>query len=142
MNKITLKRKAGDFGFEAHDEAQNVVRMDTKKELGGVDFGTTPMQLLLMGMAGCSGIDVVSILKKQRQDLQDIEIQIEGEREKAGDVSLWKKANIIFVLKGNLDPEKAQKACDLSMNKYCSVATTLRMAGCLIQHEVQILSAS
>ena len=71
MIKINLKRVAGDFGFEAIDASGHVLKMDTSSESGGVDFGIRPMQVLLMGMGGCSGIDIVMILQKQRQTIVD-----------------------------------------------------------------------
>jgi uncharacterized OsmC-like protein len=77
MIKINLKRVAGDFGFEATDASGHVLKMDTSTESGGVDFGIRPMQVLLMGMGGCSGIDIVMILQKQRQTIVDFSMHIE-----------------------------------------------------------------
>jgi putative redox protein len=96
------------------------------------------MQLLLMGLGGCSGIDIVSILKKQRQQVESFSIRIEGEREAGTDPSLWKEVNVLFELSGNIDPEKAQKACALSMDKYCSVAQTLRRSGTTLRWNVVV----
>ncbi|HEY8389326.1 MAG TPA: OsmC family protein [Parasegetibacter sp.] len=138
MVKIDIKRTKGDFGFEASDANGHTIFMDASPEIGGGDSGARPMQVLLMGLGGCSGIDIVNILKKQRQDLQDIAMTIEAERETGKEPALWMKANIVFHLNGNLDPSKAQKAADLSMEKYCSVAETLRRAGCEITWEVRI----
>jgi putative redox protein len=139
MVKIELTRVEGDFGFEARDENGHVVKMDSKPESGGLNFGVRPMQLLLMGLGGCSGIDIVSILKKQRQTIEGFEMKIEGEREPGVEPSLWKTVNIIFELKGNIDIEKARRACALSMDKYCSVAETIRRAGCNITWDVRVL---
>src|ERR1700748_2791593 len=71
MSKIELYRVSGDFGFEATDENNHTVRMDSSPDSGGQNFGVRPMQMLLMGLGGCSAIDVISILKKQSQDVQD-----------------------------------------------------------------------
>jgi putative redox protein len=84
-----------------------------------------PMQMLLAAMGGCSGIDVVSVLKKQRQDLRDIKITITGEREKDAVPALYTEVHAHFRLYGNVDPQKAEKAVSLSVEKYCSVARTL-----------------
>ena len=138
MIKVELERVNNDFGFEARDVNGHTVRIDTSAETGGNNFGVRPMQLLLMGLGGCSGIDVVSILKKQRQQVESFSIKIEGEREAGTDPSLWKEVNVIFELSGNIDPEKAQKACALSMDKYCSVAQTLRRSGTTLRWEVVI----
>jgi putative redox protein len=112
--------------------------MDSKPESGGVNFGIRPMQMLLMGLGGCSGIDIVAILKKQRQTIEGFDMKIEGEREAGVEPSLWKSINIIFELKGNIDMDKARKACALSMDKYCSVAQTLVKAGCEIKWDVRV----
>ena len=99
--------------------------MDTSEETGGDNFGARPMQMLLMGLGGCSAIDIVTILKKQRQQIDDFKIEIEGEREQGKEPSLWKNVRIKYFLKGQIEPEKAKRACELSMGKYCSVAATL-----------------
>ncbi|MBS1495675.1 MAG: OsmC family protein [Bacteroidetes bacterium] len=129
MNKIELHRVAGDFGFDATDENGNIVTIDGAESIGGQGYGSRPMQLILMGLGGCSGIDIVAILKKQRQVVTGVNIKIEGEREKDKIPSLWKSVNIIFELSGDIDENKAQRACALSMDKHCSVAETLRLGG-------------
>lgn len=138
MARIELTRLEGDFGFEAHDAFGHSARMDSSPETGGGNFGIRPMQMLLMGLGGCSGIDIVSILKKQRQTVEDFRMVIEGDREKGKDPTLWEKVHISFELKGNIDPDKAKKACELSMDKYCSVAATLRGAHCQITWGVRV----
>ena len=140
MAQIEVNRVNGDFGFEARDASGHIARMDSSPETGGLDFGIRPMQMLLMGLGGCSGIDIISILKKQRQTVEGFRMLIEGEREKGKEPSLWETAHIIFELKGTIDPDKAKKACELSMEKYCSVAATLREARCTITWEVKIVA--
>jgi putative redox protein len=142
MVKIELTRKEGDFGFEAKDANGHTVRMDSNPESGGVNYGIRPMQMLLMGMGGCSGIDIVAILKKQRQTVEGFDMKIEGERETGLEPSLWKNVRIVFELRGNIDIDKARKACALSMDKYCSVAETIRRAGCEITWDVKVLEAT
>ena len=129
MLEINLRRVSGDFGFEAKDANGHTVYMDSSEESGGINFGVRPMQMLLMGLGGCSAIDIVMILKKQRQTIEDFAIKITGVREPGKEPSLWQSAKIIFFLKGAIDNEKAARACELSMNKYCSVAETLRRGG-------------
>ena len=138
MIQINLKRVQADCGFEATDINGHVIRMDTSPETGGVNFGVRPMQVLLMGLGGCSGIDIVMILKKQRQTVDDFSIRIEGERETGKDPSLWKNVKVIFELTGKIDMEKAERACELSMDKYCSVAETLRRGGTQFSWEVRV----
>lgn len=139
MVKIELSRKEGDFGFEAKDANGHVVRLDSNPESGGINFGVRPMQMILMGLGGCSGIDIVSILKKQRQTVDGFDMIIEGEREPNVEPSLWQTVKLVFLLKGNIDIEKARKACALSMDKYCSVAETLRRSGCNLTWDVKVV---
>ena len=136
MPKIELKRVQDDFGFDITDEYGNTVKMDSSPQSGGKDYGVRPMQALLMGLAGCSAIDVISILKKQRQEIVDYKMIVNGDREPNVEPSLWKDINIEFHLYGNIDQDKAQKAADLSVGKYCSVAATLVKAGADIKYQV------
>jgi putative redox protein len=138
MIEINLHRKQGDFGFEATDANGHTVHLDTSNETGGQNYGVRPMQMLLMGLGGCSAIDIVMILKKQRQVIEDFSINITGEREPGKEPSLWQAVKIIFTLKGNIDKEKAARACELSMNKYCSVAATLMKSGTQLKWEVNV----
>ena len=138
MAKIELARVSGDYGFEATDELGHVVKMDSSLESGGQNFGVRPMQMLLMGLAGCSAIDVIAILKKQRQRIDGYKMVINGDREVGKEPSLWKTITIDFNLFGEIDEEKAKKAAELSISKYCSVATTLREAGADIKWNVYV----
>ena len=138
MPKIELSRVSGDYGFEAKDENGHIVRMDSNPQSGGLDFGVRPMQMLLMGLAGCSAIDVIGILKKQRQDVKDYKMIVNGDREAGKEPSLWKDVNIEFHIYGDIDLDKAQKAVDLSVTKYCSVAATLEKAGAEIKYSVSV----
>jgi len=138
MIKIELERVEGDYGFEAKDANGHTVRMDTSPDGGGTNFGVRPMQMLLMGLGGCSGIDIVNILKKQRQGIEGFSMKIEGEREAGKEPSIWKNVTIIFELTGTIDPDKARRACELSMDKYCSVAETLRRAGGELKWDVRV----
>ena len=136
MIEINLQRVSGDFGFEAKDANGHTIHIDSSDESGGNNFGVRPMQMLLMGLGGCSAIDIVMILKKQRQTIQDFSIKITGEREPGKEPSLWANAKIIFMLSGDIDAEKAARACELSMNKYCSVAEILKRSGTVLTWEV------
>ena len=136
MAKIELSRVHGDFGFEANDENGHILKMDSSPESGGQNYGFRPMQTLLTGLAGCSAIDVITILKKQRQEVKDYKMIINGDREKGVEPSLWKNINVEFHLYGNIDEDKAAKAVELSMDKYCSVSATLRKAGADIKWRV------
>lgn len=138
MPKIELARVNGDYGFDATDENGHVIKMDTNPNNGGQNYGARPMQLLLVGLAGCSAIDVIGILKKQRQEVRDYKMVVNGDREAGVEPSLWKEINIEFHLYGNINRDKAVKAVELSVGKYCSVAATLEQAGANIKWEVFI----
>jgi putative redox protein len=142
MIHVEVNRVHGDYGFEAKDAFGHTVSLDTSPETGGENFGVRPMQMLLLALGGCSGIDVVSILKKQRQTVARFRMLIDGEREQGKDPSLWKYIKIKFELSGAIEPEKAQRACELSIEKYCSVAATLRAAGCEIVWEAKVVHLS
>lgn len=135
---ITLHRVDDDFNMEARDENGHKVHMDAAEASGGHNNGVRPMQMLLMGLGGCSAIDIVMILKKQRQEIEDFNIEILADREEDKEPALWYKMRIIFSLKGNIDQGKAERAAELSMQKYCSVAETLRRSGADITWEVKI----
>jgi putative redox protein len=78
-----------------------------------------------MGVAGCSGIDMISILKKQRQEITSFKADVEGVREEVGDAKPFKNIYVVFYLEGNIKEDKALKAAQLSFEKYCSVAKTV-----------------
>ena len=141
MAKIELARVSGDYGFEATDENGHIVRMDSSPESGGKNFGVRPMQILLVGLAGCSAIDVLAILKKQRQEVKDYKMVVNGDREVGKEPSLWQNVNIEFHLYGDIDEGKALKAVELSINKYCSVSATLEKAGAKITYQVFVHAA-
>ena len=138
MFRVEIERIHGDYGFEARDSMGHTVHMDTSPETGGDNYGVRPMQSLLLALGGCSGIDIISILKKQRLKVDSFKAIIEGEREQDVEPSLWKRVNVQFMLEGNMDGDKAKRACQLSIEKYCSVAETLRRAGAKISWTVAV----
>lgn len=125
-----------DYGFDIRDERNHEMRIDIPVEQGGKGTGFRPMQTVLAALCGCSGVDIVSILKKQKQDLRGLEIKIDGEREHDKTPSLWEKVDMTIELTGEIEPGKAWRAVELSVNKYCSVAETLRRAGAQISWRV------
>ena len=140
MIHVEVLRVSNDYGFEGKDASGRIVKMDSSPESGGHDYGIRPMQMLLLGLGSCSGIDIVSILKKQKQTVTGFRVSIDGEREVGKEATKWKYIKMIFEMNGPIDPEKAQRACALSIEKYCSVAATLRDAGCKIEWETKIIS--
>ncbi len=111
--------------MQAMNESGRSISIDSSPDAGGQNLGFRPMQLMLAGIGGCSGIDVISILKKQRQPLEDIRIRVRGDREPNKTPSLFEKIHIVFTLKGKLDENKVKRAIELSIKQYCSVAKIL-----------------
>jgi len=123
--KIELNRLNDGFHLEAVNEQGKTVQIDASPDIGGTNQGMRPMQLLLSAMGGCSTIDIINILKKQKQPLRDIKITVTGEREKDVVPSLFVEVHTHFRLYGDLDRDKVERAVSLSVDKYCSVAKTL-----------------
>lgn len=137
--RVELKRIDNAFQMQAVAENGKTVSFDGSQKIGGHNAGVSPMQTLLMAMGGCSAIDIILILNKQKQEIADFTITIDGEREADKEPALWKTVHAHFKLKGKIEPDKAQRAVQLSIEKYCSVAATLRAAGASITYEVTVL---
>lgn len=121
--KITLKRLNDGYLFEGTNTAGNKILLDNTSEPDAQ--GVSPMESVLMAVAACSGIDIVSILKKQRQEISSFSAEVEGERIPVDEAKPFRKITVKFLLEGNIDPVKAKKAAQLSFEKYCSVSKTL-----------------
>lgn len=111
--------------MEAINEEGNSLLMDSAADIGGQGKGMRPMQLLLAAVGGCSSIDVLLILKKQKQLVESFEVEVEGERKKKEEYSLFRDICLHFKIKGKVDADKAERAVKLSVEKYCSVSKTL-----------------
>lgn len=126
------------FGMDIQDADGHLMRMDIPVDQGGSGSGFRPMQSMLAALCGCSSVDVISILKKQRQELSSLKIEVDGHREEGKEPSLWKQIHLVFKMEGNMDLSKAKRAVDLSLEKYCSVAETLRKAGATIDYSIYL----
>ncbi|WP_256004781.1 OsmC family protein [Pedobacter deserti] len=122
--EINLIRKSGKFNFEAQNSGGFSVELDAKAEIGGEGKGFRPMEMLLIGLGGCSGIDMVNILAKQKEELNDIKIAIRAERREEIP-SIFETINIHFDLYGSLSTQKVERALSMTFEKYCSVANIL-----------------
>lgn len=123
--EIKLKRLNKNYNLEATGTNGRTVSIDAGPQDGGDDLGVRPMQMLLMGLGGCASIDVISILKKQRQEVEDYNVVVTAEREKDKIPSLFTDIHIKFILTGKIENDKLEHAIKLSLDKYCSVAKTL-----------------
>jgi putative redox protein len=111
--------------MEAINESGNQIVMDASKNIGGEEGGFRPTQLLLAAVGGCTAIDIIMILKKQRQEIESFEVEVDGEKEKVEEYSLFRDIVLHYKLKGKIDRDKAERAIQLSLDKYCSVSKTL-----------------
>jgi putative redox protein len=116
----------GKMVFEGKTESGHSVLMDAKPEVGGEDKGPRPMEFLMVSLGGCTAMDVVSILKKMRTDLESMTIKIDSERA-LEHPKIFTKINIEYNLTGkDIKEENVKKAIELSQEKYCSVTAMLR----------------
>lgn len=116
--------------FEANPPSGNPIRMDAWEEDGGQQSGPTPVETLLSAIAGCSAMDVISILQKKRQVVTSYRIEVDGERGPRGVYPRpFLSITLRHIVKGeNIDPAAVARAVELSDTKYCTVITTLRAA--------------
>lgn len=122
----------------ATDPHGNQAVMYLPAEAGGTGAGIRPMHMLLMGMAGCTAVDVLLILKKKRQHVSSFRIEVEAEREPGKEPSVWKEAKLVYYISGEVEQSHAEHAVRLSLEKYCSASETLRRAGATLSWEVRL----
>jgi len=123
LTRFTWK---GKMVFEAKTESGHSVLMDAKPEVGGEDKGPRPMELLMVSLGGCTAMDVVSILKKMRVDLESMTINIDSEQAPEHP-KIFTRINIEYNLTGrNIKEEDVKRAIELSQEKYCSVTAMLK----------------
>ncbi len=120
--KIDIQRKNKEFLLEATGASGNTVMIDHSG--ANPVQGVSPMELLLIGVGSCSAIDIIDILKKQRQEIKDYKVEVSGERYDLDQSKPFKSMHCKVILTGNIDPSKAQRAATLSFEKYCSVSKT------------------
>lgn len=123
--QINLSRKNNAYHFEAENEQGNTLEMDANPTIGGENQGFRPMETVLAGLGGCSAIDMISILKKQKEPIEDLKISINGHRFQGQEPSLFETIDIEFHIFGQVNEAKIQRAMELTFTKYCSVAMIL-----------------
>lgn len=114
----------GDMAFTHTSGTGHTMVTDVPVEKGGTDLGPTPMELLILGMMGCMGVDVVSILKGMRQPLEGLTITSTHERAE-DHPKVYTKIHLDLAFRGDLDEKKVARAIKLSESKYCSVSAML-----------------
>ncbi|MBO0938601.1 OsmC family protein [Fibrella sp. HMF5335] len=123
---VDLNRVDDAFHFAATGVSGVTLDIDGSLAIGGHNAGARPMEMLLMGLASCSAIDVIVILNKQKQVIRDFRLKVDGQREAGANPAPFKSIHITYLLTGDLDEAKVRRAIDLSMNKYCSATAQLR----------------
>jgi putative redox protein len=127
-----------DMQFEGRATSGHTLTMDADDVSGGHNAGFRPMELLLVGFGGCSGMDVISILRKKKQPVSGLEINVAGEMTDEYP-KIYRKIHIEYVVKGKgVGKEAVERAIQLSLDKYCSVGATLGKAG-TITHSYKIV---
>jgi putative redox protein len=114
-----------DMTYVARSPSGHALVLDGPPELGGHNLGPRPMEMVLMGMGGCTAVDVVHILRKARQDLRGCELQVEAERADS-DPKVFTRIRVHFILTGkDLSAKHVERAMELSAEKYCSASIML-----------------
>ena len=123
--------------FLGETESSHAVLMDGAPAAGGRNLGPRPMEMLLLGAGGCTSFDVISVLKKGRQDVTDCYVELDAERAET-DPKVFTKIHMHFVVKGrNIKPELVEKAIKLSAEKYCSASIMLG-ATAAVTHDFEV----
>lgn len=123
--EINLVRKNNKFNFEAENAVGQTVELDANPAIGGEGKGFRPMEMLLVGLGGCSGIDMINVLTKQKEPLDDVKIKITATRKDEEVPAIFDVIKIHFDLYGQLNAQKVERALDLTFDKYCSVSNIL-----------------
>ncbi|QNL50520.1 OsmC family protein [Olivibacter sp. SDN3] len=136
--KVVLNRVNQAVHFEGTSPTSDVkIQIDGSPDLGGEGLGARPMELVLMALGSCSALDLISILKKQKQEVSAFSIELEGKRVDTIP-AVFKSIHLLFKLTGNIDQLKADKAAELAVKKYCSVHDMLAAGGVDITYTVDI----
>ncbi|ANJ67808.1 peroxiredoxin [Halothiobacillus diazotrophicus] len=115
------------MAFMAEADSGHGIMLDGSPEIGGRNLGARPMEMVLMGLGGCTAIDVMVILGKQRQPVEDCWIELEADRAEVAAPKVFTKIHLHYVVKGQgLDPKQVERAVKLSADKYCSVSAMLK----------------
>lgn len=124
----------GDMNFVGKTPSNQEILIDASKEVGGKGLGPLPMELLIVGLAGCTAIDVLSILNKMRKNVTSFRIEIDAERANEHP-KVWTEVNLKYILKGdNLDEKSVQTAIELSQTKYCSASAMFKRSGAKVNY--------
>jgi len=134
--KVEIERVNEKVHLTAKNEQGVIVHMDGSPEIGGEELGARPMQLVLMALGGCTSMDMLSMLKKMREEVKSYKVSVDAERA-TDHPMVFTKIHIHYTLEGKLKKENVEKAIALSMDKYCSVTHMLNSTA-TITHSYEI----
>jgi putative redox protein len=123
--QLELERQDDAYLFTAQNEAGHEITLDTSLEEDGEEHGVGAMQVVAIGLGHCSSVDVISILKKQKQTIQGYRVTVDAERAHGETPAVFRKIHLHYYIDGKVKPLKAERAINLSLGKYCSVARML-----------------
>lgn len=130
----------GGMRFQGESGSGHTLAMDAEEHAGGENAGFRPMELLLVGLAGCTAMDVIAILRKKREDVTDYEVRVTGERAEEHP-KVYTNVTVTHIVTGhNVRPESVARAVELSETKYCGASATLSKAG-RVEHKFEIREA-
>ena len=133
-------RWAGRMTFVGKAGTNHLVPMDTTPDSGGDNSATKPLELLLVALGGCTGMDIVPLFKKMRQDVTAVELNITADRSEEHP-HVYTRIDIEYVVTGrNLEEEKVKRAVDLSQERYCSVSAMLKKS-CPVNYTIRVVQA-
>lgn len=137
MDKIATVKWVENLTMVAETASGHALVMDGPPDMGGQNLGPRPMELLLVGLGGCTTVDVIMILQKARQDVRDCRVEVSAER--ADTVpKVYTRIHVHYIVSGkDLDPKKVERAVKLSAEKYCSVSRMLEQAA-EVTHDFEI----
>jgi putative redox protein len=140
MSNIVVKNVEG-LTFLGRAKSKHWVAMDGPETFGGSEAASRPMELFLISLAGCTGADVASLLKKMRVKYDKFEVQVDSERAQEHP-KVYTKIYLKYILWGQdleAEKEKIEKSIDLSQNKYCSISAMIRAANIPVEYSYELL---
>jgi len=119
---VSLEQLDDAVQFQAHNDSGYDFTIASTDEMEGV----SPMEMIALGVGGCSSIDILNILDKQRQSVDDFSVDVDGERATDEVPAVFTSLHVHYRVEGDVEPEKVRRAIELSLDKYCSVSHMLQ----------------
>ncbi len=127
MAQVSVTWQHEDLLLEAENDTGNKITLDSSTGVGGKNRGARPLQLMLISLAGCTSMDVISILQKKREPVQDFQVIVTAEQAESHP-KVFTSIHIEYIITGDVSEKAVQRAIDLSENIYCPAQAMLRPA--------------